>query len=108
MNWRERRRLEIFSRVKQGIINVAEAGRFLAVSERQARRIWKLSKQDGDIGLVHALRGKKSNACKVAAAKASPLRCVADRCARPPLRCAGLPSPQRGDISIETIQMGPK
>ena len=47
MNWRERCRLEIFSRVKQGIINVVEVGRFLAISERQARRIWKLSKQDG-------------------------------------------------------------
>ena len=64
MNRRERRRLEIFSRVKQGIISVAEAGRFLAVSERQARRMWNRYKQHGDRGLVHGLRGKKSNACK--------------------------------------------
>lgn len=69
MNRRERRRLEIFSRVKLGIISVAEAGRFLVVSERQARRMWKRYKQQGDRGLVHGLRGRKSNASKEALRK---------------------------------------
>ena len=69
MSRRERRRLELFSRVKQGLISVAEAGRYLAVSERQAQRMWKRYKQDGDGGLIHGLRGRKSNASKEALRK---------------------------------------
>lgn len=68
-NRRERHRLEIFSRVKQGALSVVEAGRFLEVSERQARRMWQRYKQHGDVGLVHGLRGKKSNASKEALRK---------------------------------------
>ena len=69
MNRRERRRLEQFSSVKQGLISVAEAGRYLAVSERQARRIWKRYKQHGDGGLIHGLRERKSNSSKEALRK---------------------------------------
>ena len=109
MNRRERRRLEIFSRVKQGLISVSEAGRFLAVSERQARRIWKRYKQDGDMGLVHALRGRKSNACKAtlpAAAGGGEVKPAALRggsLRSPPLRCAGLTSPQGVTLLLKRV-----
>jgi hypothetical protein len=62
MNAMERRRLTVFSRVKEQAISVAEAGRLLELSERQARRLWKGYRQKGDAGLIHGLRGKPGNA----------------------------------------------
>ena len=60
----ERRRLIVFSRVKQRAISVAEAARSLELSERQGRRLWKGYVEKGDSGLIHGLRGKKGNACR--------------------------------------------
>jgi transposase len=64
MSGRERRRLIVFSQVKQGAISVAEAARSLELSERQGRRLWKRYGQQGDAGLIHGLRGQKGNACR--------------------------------------------
>ena len=65
MSARERRRLTEFSRVKEGLVSVAEASRRLGLSERQGRRVWKRYLQKGDSGLVHGLRaGKPGNACQ--------------------------------------------
>jgi transposase len=62
MNARERRRLEIFSRVQEQGLSVAKAADLLGLSERQARRLWKRYRQRGDGALVHGLRGKAGNA----------------------------------------------
>lgn len=62
MSSRERRRLIVFSQVKQGAISVAEATRSLGLSVRQGRRLWKRYREKGDSGVVHGLRGKKGNA----------------------------------------------
>src|SRR5256885_2847338 len=62
MNATERRRLTVFSRVKERAISVAEAGRLLELSERQARRLWKRYREKGDAGLIHGLRGRAGNA----------------------------------------------
>lgn len=62
MNSRERRRLAEFSRVKDGQISVAEVARRLGLSERQARRIWRKYRQEGDRALVHGLKGRPGNA----------------------------------------------
>jgi transposase len=64
MSVSERRRLIVFSQVKQGAISVAEAARSLELSERQGRRLWKRYGQKGDVGLIHGLRGKKGNAVR--------------------------------------------
>jgi transposase len=66
MSVRERRRLIVFSQVKNKAISVAEAARSLGLSERQARRLWKRYGQKGDAGLIHGLRGKKGNASREA------------------------------------------
>jgi transposase len=66
MSTRERRRLIVFSQVKNRAISVAEAARSLGLSERQARRLWKRYGQKGDAGLIHGLRGKKGNASREA------------------------------------------
>jgi transposase len=62
MSASERRRLIVFSQVKQRGIRVAEAARSLGLSERQGRRLWKRYDQQGDRGLIHGLRGKPGNA----------------------------------------------
>jgi hypothetical protein len=61
MSGRERRRLEVFSRVKAGEFSLAKAAGFLGLSGRQAKRIWARYRDDGDAGLVHRLRGRASN-----------------------------------------------
>ena len=61
MSTKERRRLVVFGQVKAGQLTVASAGRVLGLSERQARRVWKRYKSDGDPGLAHRLRGRAGN-----------------------------------------------
>ena len=61
MSMKERRRLAIFGQVKAGQLIVASAGRVLGLSERQTRRLWKRYKSDGNLGLVHRLRGQSGN-----------------------------------------------
>lgn len=57
----ERKRLEVFSRVKSGQVRLAKASEILGISYRQTKRIWRRYQDQGDGGLVHGLRGKKSN-----------------------------------------------
>ncbi len=61
MSSKERVRLEAMSRVKRGEWTVVEAAEWMAVSLRQARRVWKRFKARGDGGLTHRLRGRVSN-----------------------------------------------
>ncbi len=61
MSVAERRRLEVFSRVRDGEASVAEAARLLSISERQAWRLKARYVREGDGGLVHGLRGRASN-----------------------------------------------
>jgi hypothetical protein len=62
MNAMERRRLTVFSRVKEQELRVAPAGLLLDLSERQPRRLWKPYRERGDVGLIHGLRGRPRNA----------------------------------------------
>jgi hypothetical protein len=57
----ERRRLEVFGRVRSGDLGLLEASELLGVSYRQAKRIWSRFQQEGDVGLVHRGRGRPSN-----------------------------------------------
>jgi hypothetical protein len=61
MSLDERIRLEALGRVKRGELTVVESAELMGVSLRQARRIWKRFKAQGDKGLVHKLRGLPSN-----------------------------------------------
>jgi hypothetical protein len=62
MSTKERVRLSVFSRVGQGEISVGKAAGLAGLSVRQARRVWKRYKAEGDAGLVHRLRGRPGNA----------------------------------------------
>ena len=58
MSGKERKRLVLMAEVKKGSMSVAEAGRVIGVSYRQAKRIWQRFRKLGDAGLVHRRRGQ--------------------------------------------------
>ena len=41
-----------FSRVKDGLISVADAAESLGMSKRQARRVWRRYREVGDAGVI--------------------------------------------------------
>jgi hypothetical protein len=61
MSQRERDVLKVMSAVLSGKRTQVEAARLLKRSTRQIRRIQRRLEVDGDDGVVHRLRGKKSN-----------------------------------------------
>lgn len=64
MSTRERRRLEMMSRVRDGHVRLVKVAELLALSYRQAKRLWQRYRQEGDAGLVHRLRGRPSGRSK--------------------------------------------
>ena len=61
MSGNDRIRLDALGRVKRGELTVVVAAELMGVSLRQARRLWKRFKHEGDKGLLHKLRGRASN-----------------------------------------------
>lgn len=61
MSRRERKRLEVFSRVDRGEMTLVEASGLLGLSYRQTKRVWRRYREQGDAGLVHRARGRASN-----------------------------------------------
>lgn len=61
MSMRERKRLEVFSRVKRGDISLVKAAALLQLSYRQVKRVYGRYRREGDRGLLHGLRGRVSN-----------------------------------------------
>src|SRR5262249_12256201 len=61
MSRRERQRLEVLGRVKRGEITLAKASELVGLSYRQVKRVYARYRQEGDRGLVHRLRGRRSN-----------------------------------------------
>jgi transposase len=61
MSQRERTRLEVLSRVKRGELRLKKAAELLQLAYRQAKRVYARFRQEGDKGLVHRLRGRRSN-----------------------------------------------
>lgn len=61
MSTRERKRMTLMTRVVEGVLKLREAAEMMRVSYRQARRIRRRYQQEGDAGLVHRGRGRKSN-----------------------------------------------
>ena len=61
MSKRERKRLEVMSQVKLGVMTLAKGSELLELSYRQAKRLRARYEAEGDGGLVHRLRGRPSN-----------------------------------------------
>jgi transposase len=57
MSRKERERLVVFARIKNGELSRGEGGEVLGLSLRQMHRMYKRFLAQGDIGLVHRLRG---------------------------------------------------
>jgi transposase len=70
MSRKERDRLSVMVQVKQGKLSLVEASEVLGLCYRQARRIWRRYRQQGDGGLVHRLRGRASSRRIVPAVRA--------------------------------------
>ncbi len=64
MSQRDRDRLKVMDSVLNGKRTQAEAARLLDRSVRQVRRIQRRMESQGDIGVIHRLRGRASNARK--------------------------------------------
>lgn len=60
MSRKERKRLTILAAVKRSELTLAAAAELLAMSYRQAKRVWRRYRELGDAGLVHRLRGRPS------------------------------------------------
>jgi hypothetical protein len=58
MSQKERRRIGIMASVKAKELNLVEAAEVLGLCYRQTRRVWKRHEAEGDVGLVHRLRGQ--------------------------------------------------
>lgn len=60
MSTKERRRMELLSRVGTGL-KLAKVAEVCKLSYRQMKRVWKRYREEGDAGLVHRSRGRASN-----------------------------------------------
>ena len=58
---KEKRRLELLAKVKRGELTIAKASELLGISYRQGLRLYARYDRAGAAGLVHRLRGRKSN-----------------------------------------------
>jgi len=61
MNTKERERIKVLSQIIERKVTVSEASEILGISERQGYRILKRYREQGDIGIIHRLRGRSSN-----------------------------------------------
>lgn len=73
MSRKERDRIMIMTGVKRQELTLVQAGELMAVCYRQSKRIWRRYRDDGDVGLVHRLRGKPSARRKPPAVRARAL-----------------------------------
>src|ERR1035441_6211981 len=60
MSRRERKRLVVLAQVKRGELKLVTAGEVMGVTYRQAKRVWRRYRIEGDAGLVHRSRGRPS------------------------------------------------
>jgi transposase len=60
MSRKERKRLAVLAQVKRGELKLVTAGAMMALSYRQAKRVWQRYRMEGDAGLVHRSRGRPS------------------------------------------------
>lgn len=61
MSKRERDRLIWLKRVKDEEVTLQAAAKAMGISYRQAKRLWRRFRKQGDAALVHGLRGRRSN-----------------------------------------------
>lgn len=60
MKPKELKRLEVIKKIESGIISQKAGAGILRLSTRQVRRLEKKVKEEGDKGIIHGNRGRKS------------------------------------------------
>jgi transposase len=70
MSLKERKRLVVLHEVQVGRLALVKAAEVMGVSYRQAKRVWRRYRREGDAGLVHRSRGRPSGRSKGAKLKA--------------------------------------
>ncbi len=61
MSLREVKRLKVVNEIRKGHITQKAAASMLGLSERQVRRLVRVVKKEGDQGVIHKNRGRRSN-----------------------------------------------
>jgi Helix-turn-helix domain len=61
LSTKERDRLKVLQQVEEGHLKRIEAARRLRLSDHQVRRLQSRLRAQGDGGIVHRLRGRRSN-----------------------------------------------
>jgi transposase len=79
MSAKERARLEVFGRVRAGDLTLVKASELLGLSYRQTKRSWSRYREEGDVALVHGLRGQVSNRQGNGEKRAMALQLYADK-----------------------------
>ena len=64
MSAKERGRLVVMARVREGKMRIREASEVLDLGYRQTRRVYRRYLREGDKGLIHRSRGWQSNRAK--------------------------------------------
>jgi transposase len=105
MSVTDRVRLDALARVKRGELTVVAASALMCVSLRQARRAWKRFKAEGDVGLLHRLRGRLSNRRLGEEVRARAVKLHQERYADfgPTLACEKLASEHGLTLSPDTL-----
>lgn len=79
MSAKERKRMVVLAQVRERKMTLAQGGRVMGVSYRQAKRIWARFLKKGDAGLVHRARGKAGPRAKSASLRRRVLSRYAER-----------------------------
>lgn len=106
MNVKERGRLEVFSRVAMGELTLVKASELLKLSYRQAKRAYARYRSEGDAGVVHRLRGRRSNRGTDEQKQARVLKLFEEKYADfgPTLASEYLGSEDGEEVAVETLR----
>ena len=106
MSKKERRRLELFSRVREGELTLVKASELLGLSYRQAKRVYGRYRSEGDRGVVHRLRGRVSNRGVDPGKKARVLELYREKYGDfgPTLACEYLAKEDELKVGVETLR----
>lgn len=106
MSMKERRRLEVVSRVKEGQLRLSKAGKILGLSYRQMKRVYRRYREEGDAGLVHRNRGRQSNRAIPEALRRTIIKQYREKYCDfgPTLACEYLASRDGYELSDETLR----
>ena len=61
MSQKEVDRLKVINQIETKVLTVEQGADFMGISSRQTYRVLKKIKEEGNKGIIHKLRGKRSN-----------------------------------------------